>query len=106
MPGILDPGFGDSSGDPSGSPSDNTTKDTYPVTIIKPANESSETPTKYPYHAPKELKSSNTSNMLIEYTSGYPTGDTRTMSTDKPSPNPRSQTRSEPDYLKRGIQEA
>ena len=78
------PGFGYSSWNPSGIPSDNTTNDNYPVPIINLTSVASETPTRYNPHMPKEVKSVNTSNMLIEYKSGDPTGAPSTMPTDKP----------------------
>ena len=89
VPGSSSPGFGDSSGNPSEINSDKTTKDNYLVTIINPASVPSETLTKYPSHVSKELKSTKPSNMLMEYPSGYPTGATITMSTEKPSSNTR-----------------
>ena len=47
-----DPGFVDSSGVTSGSVSDKPTKDTSPVTIIKPDSGPSETTAKFPSQVP------------------------------------------------------
>ena len=98
VPVRLDTGFGESSGDPSGSPNNKTTKDPYPVPITKPACGSSETQTKDPSHVPI--------NMLIEYSSGDTTVAPSTMLTENPSSNTRDYPSSEPDVLKRDIQEA
>ena len=112
MLGRSDPVFGDSSGDPSESPSYKPTKDTSTVSIIQagslPSASSipSETPNKYHYHVQKEQQNDNSSNMLMEYPSGDPTGAPSTMPTGKPSSNPRSQTSLNPDVIKKGIQES
>ena len=69
-------GFRESNGDTRGSPSDNQTKDPSLVSIINTSNGPSETKTKDPFHVPK------THNILMAYPSEYPTGATRTMSTE------------------------
>ena len=80
MPSIMSAGtvFGESSGDTSGSTSDKPTTHSSPVKIIKPSSGTSENPTKNTSHVTKELKSANAGNILIEYSSGYPTGPTST----------------------------
>ena len=102
----VSPGFGDSNGDPSGIICDNPTIYTSPVPIIKPSSGPSETPTRDPSHVSNELSRSKTSNMLMEYPSGYPTYSINTMSTESTSSNTRAQPSSDPDFLKRGSKEA
>ena len=99
------PELGESSGYPIGNPSDNLTKNTSPVSIINPDSVLSDNPTKDPPHVPNELSSYNPSNMLIVYPSGNTTSTTRTMPDENSISNTRSQTSSDPDALKRGIQE-
>ena len=104
--GSSSPRFGYNIGDPGVSPSDNPTK--YPSTmpIIKPTSVSSENPTKDLSHVPKEFTSTNPSKILIEYPSGDQTGATSIIPTDNKNTKPISQTSSDPDVLKRGIQKA
>ena len=66
VPGKTDPGFGDSSRYPSVNTIDNPTKNNSPVPINNPPILTSETPTKYPTHVPKEFPSANLINMPIE----------------------------------------
>ena len=94
------------SGSPSGSPSDKPTKYTFPVKIISPISVPSETPTKDSSHVPKEFESTKPIKIPIEPSSGYQTGATSTIKTDHPSLNPRSDTITESDSLKRGAQES
>ena len=98
--------FGYSSGYPSGNISDKPNNDPSLVPIIKPPNVSSETLTKYPSHVPKVFPGAKLRNILIGYPSRYPTGVPRTMPTDKPRPNNISHVSSDPDIIKRGIQES
>ena len=81
-------GFGDSSEDPSVSTSDHPTKDPSQVPIIKLFRTSSEIPTKDTSYVLKEFLSNNQINMPIESSSGYLTGDTITIPTDKQISNP------------------
>ena len=67
VPGISSPVFVDSSGYPSGNPSDKPTKNTSPVTIIKPTSVPNRTKTKYTSYVPKELTIAKKSNMLIDH---------------------------------------
>ena len=99
-------GFVDSSGGTSGSPIDKTTKYPSTVPIVKQASVPSETPTNYPPRVPKEFPISNPSNMLIEYPNGYPTVYPITMPTDNSSSKPRAHPSADPDFIKRGRQEA
>ena len=106
MPSISDPRVGYSSGEPSVSTSDKPTTYTSLVKIMKPDIVLNENPTKDPSHVPKELPIYKQRNMLIEYPSGYPIGAPRNIPNEKKSSNPRSQTSSDPDVLKRGSQES
>ena len=81
--------FGESIVDPSGIISDKPTKDTSTVQIIKPSSGQSENPNIYPSHVLRKFKNIKPRNMLMEYPSGYPTGDTSTMPTENLSSMPR-----------------
>ena len=106
MTGTSFSGFGDSSGYPSVKIRYKPTKYNSPVQIINPASVPSETSTKDTSQVSKEFPSDKPRTILIEYTSEYPTGAPSTMSTDKPISNPRAQPISDPDILKREVQEA
>ena len=101
----VSPVFVESSGDPSGSTSDKPTKNPSPVKTTKSFIVPSETPTKYPPHGIKELSIANPSNKLIGYPSGDQKGVTSTITTGKPSSNPRSHPISDQYFRKRGSQE-
>ena len=75
--------FGDSNEYPSEITSNIPTKDHSLVSIIKVTSVLSETPTKDPSNVPNDFPNSNSSNMLIEYPSGYPTVAPIIMTTDK-----------------------
>ena len=106
IPDISCPEFGYSSGHPSGSPSGKPTIDTYPVTITKTSIVPIETLTKDNYHMKKYFPSDKSSNMLMEYPSGYPIGATSTIQNYKSRPKPREEPISDPDIIKRQIQES
>ena len=96
------PGFGVSNVYRSEIPNNTQTKYPYPVAIIKPASMTSETPTKDTSHVPNELQSGKSRNMLLEYPSGYRTGDPSTMASYKQISKPSAQLSSDPDVIKRG----
>ena len=73
--------------------------------LINPHSVTSETPTKDTSCVTKEFPSTKPGKMLIEYSSEYPIGAPSIISTYKPSWDPKSQTISYLDSLKRGRQE-
>ena len=65
VPGIIDPGFEDSSGYPSVISINDPIRDPSPGPVTKSPSVTSETPTKYLSCMPKKVPSANPSNIII-----------------------------------------
>ena len=78
------------------NPSYDPTKYPSQVQITNPPSVSIKNTIKDKKSVPKVFSSTNQINILIEHTSGYPTGDPNTMTTFFPSADPNSDTSGDP----------